>query len=329
MQIRILSRSDVEQALTMPATIEGMKQAFGLLSAGKTEAPLRSRVQVPEQEGVLLTMPASVPEEGSLAVKLVSVFGKNRERGIPLIHAVVMAMHPETGIPQALMDGEALTATRTGAGAGAAADLLAHPEAESVAILGSGVQARAQLEAMCAVRTIRKVRVFSPNPEHVRSFVEKLRGRSPIPKDVEVVPSSAEAVRGADIVCTSTTSTTPVIAFHDLKPGCHVSGVGSFRPDMQEIDSETIRHGLVVVDARESALAETGDLVVPIAQGVIQSDHIHAEIGEIVNGVKTGRTSPEQLTVFKSCGVAVQDAVAARIVLDCAVRNGLGTLVEL
>ncbi|HIF67814.1 MAG TPA: ornithine cyclodeaminase family protein [Candidatus Lambdaproteobacteria bacterium] len=329
MQLRILSRSDVEQALPMAEAIAGMKRAFGLLSTGQTEAPLRSRVQVPEQEGVLLTMPASVPGEGSLAVKLVSVFGKNRERSIPLIHAVVLVLHPETGVPQALLDGEALTATRTGAGAGAAAALLARPDAESVAILGSGVQARAQLEAMCAVRAIRKVRVFSPNPEHVRAFVEEMRGRSPIPEEVSAVDSSTEAVRDADIVCTSTTSTTPVINFNDLKPGCHVSGVGSFRPDMQEIDNETIRNGLVVVDARESALAETGDLVIPIAQGVIQPDHIHAEIGEIVNQTKAGRTTAEQLTVFKSCGVAVQDAVAARIVLDCAERDGLGTLVEL
>ena len=329
MQIRILSRSDVEQALPMAEAIEGMKRAFGLLSAGQTEAPLRSRVQVPEQEGVLLTMPASVPEEGSLVVKLVSVFEKNHERGIPLIHAVVLAMHPETGIPQALMDGEALTATRTGAGAGAAADLLARPDAESVAILGSGVQARAQLEAMCAVRTIRKVRVFSPNPEHIRAFVEEMRGRTPIPEEVSAVNSSAEAVQDADIVCTATTSTTPVINFRDLKPGCHVSGVGSFRPDMQEIDGETIRNSLVVVDARESALAETGDLVIPIEQGLIQSDHIHAETGELVNGTKPGRTTPEQITGFKSCGVAVQDAVAARIVLDRAELAGLGTLVEL
>ncbi len=290
MKIRILSSDDVRNALPMQEAIAGMKLAFSRLSSGQVEMPLRSRVPVTEQDGVLLTMPAALPEDGELAVKLVSVFGKNPARGLPLIHAAVIALDINTGQIKALMDGEVLTAVRTGAAVGSATDVLAPEDASTVAIIGSSKLARSQLEAVCNVRNIEN---------------------------------------NADIVCTATTSTTPVIVFENLKQGVHVNAVGSFKPEMQEIDAETIINALVVADSRESVLAEAGDLVIPINQGLITPDHIHAEIGEVINGTKTGRSSAEQLTFFKSCGVAVQDAVSAGIVMKNSERENLGTIANL
>ena len=329
MKIRILSCDDVRQALPMKAAIEESKRAFSRLSSGRVEMPLRSRVHVPEQDGVLLTMPAALLDDGEMVVKLVTVFGKNPARGLPLIHAVVLVLNAENGQILSLMDGDVLTAVRTGAGVGVATDLLAPPEANSVAIIGSGKQAVAQLDAVCSVRDIQQAWVYSPNQEHAQSFAEKMSGVGPVPKNVKAVSSSAKALKDADIVCTATTSTTPVISFEHLKPGAHVNAVGSFQPTMQEIDSETICNALVVVDSRESALIETGDIVTPLKQGLITPEHIHAEIGEIINGIKSGRSTQDQLTFFKSCGVAVQDAVTAAIALKNAERENLGTLANL
>ena len=329
MKIRILSCDDVRQALPMKAAIEESKRAFSRLSSGRVEMPLRSRLHVPEQDGVLLTMPAALLDDGEMVVKLVTVFGKNPARGLPLIHAVVLVLNAENGQILSLMDGDVLTAVRTGAGVGVATDLLAPPEANSVAIIGSGKQAVAQLDAVCSVRDIQQAWVYSPNQEHAQSFAKKMSGVGPVPKNVKAVSSSAKALKDADIVCTATTSTTPVISFEHLKPGAHVNAVGSFQPTMQEIDSETICNALVVVDSRESALIETGDIVTPLKQGLITPEHIHAEIGEIINGIKSGRSTQDQLTFFKSCGVAVQDAVTAAIALKNAERENLGTLANL
>ncbi|MBS1254831.1 MAG: Delta(1)-pyrroline-2-carboxylate reductase [Deltaproteobacteria bacterium] len=329
MKIRILSSDDVRNALPMQEAIAGMKLAFSRLSSGQVEMPLRSRVPVTEQDGVLLTMPAALPEDGELAVKLVSVFGKNPARGLPLIHAAVIALDINTGQIKALMDGEVLTAVRTGAAVGSATDVLAPEDASTVAIIGSSKLARSQLEAVCNVRNIEQAWVFSPNPEHAQTCAEEMSGIGPIPDDVQAVSSSEAAVNNADIVCTATTSTTPVIVFENLKQGVHVNAVGSFKPEMQEIDAETIINALVVADSRESVLAEAGDLVIPINQGLITPDHIHAEIGEVINGTKTGRSSAEQLTFFKSCGVAVQDAVSAGIVMKNSERENLGTIANL
>lgn len=329
MKIRILSCDDVRQALPMQTAIVETKRAYSRLSSGRVDMPLRSRVHIPEQDGVLLTMPAALLDDGEMAVKLVTVFGKNPARGFPLIHAVVLVLDAENGQILSLMDGEVLTAVRTGAGVGAATDLLAPPEANTVAIIGSGKQAASQLDAVCTVRKIQQAWVYSPNPEHVQRFAESMSGVGPIPKDVRAVSSSAKALKDADIVCTATTSTTPVISFEHLKKGAHVNAVGSFQPTMQEIDSETIRNALVVVDSRESALVETGDIVTPLKQGLITAEHIHAEIGEIINSTKSGRSSQNQLTFFKSCGVAVQDAVTAVIALKNAERENLGTIANL
>ena len=237
MKIRILSSDDVRKALPMREAISGMKRAFSRLSSGMVEMPLRSRVPVTEQDGMLLTMPAALQEDGELAVKLVTVFGKNPSRGLPLIHAAVIALDINNGQIKALMDGEVLTTVRTGAGVGAATDILAREDASTVAIIGSSKLAQSQIEAVCTVRSIEQVRVFSPNPEHAHQCAEIMSGKGAVPDDIRAVQSSRKAIKNADIVCTATTSTTPVIAFKNLKKGVHINAVGAFKPEMQEIDS--------------------------------------------------------------------------------------------
>lgn len=329
MKLLILTQEDVRRALPMANAIEGMKLAFAQLSAGGAAVPQRTQLPVAQHDGVSIFMPAYLAKSEALTVKIVSVFPENVERGLPSIHGIVVALDPRTGKPVALLEGGALTAIRTGAGSGAATDILARKDASVAAIIGSGVQARTQLEAVCTARSITKVRVYSPHTAHARTFAEEMAGRAPIPHDVEVSDSADDAVRGADIVCTATSSSTPVFSGSALAPGCHINAVGSFRTDMQEVDVETVRKSLVVVDSREAAREEAGDLMVPIEQGLLTFDHIHAELGEIVLGRRPGRTGAEQITFFKSVGVAVQDAIAARITLDNARRQGLGATIAL
>lgn len=325
MSLRVLSASDVRQALPMSEAIQGMKQAFAQLSAGQAQMPLRSRIQ--NQHGTLLLMPVYLEQADSLAMKLVTVFPHNRN--LPIVQAMVMVVNPHTGAIEALLEGSTLTAIRTGAGAGAATDLLARRDSHIVAIIGSGVQARTQLEAVCHVRPIEQVYVYSPNRDHVERFAHDLRGCSPIPENIIIAESANEAVQQADIVCTATTSSTPCFDGIVLKTGAHVNAVGSYMPTMQEVDSYTVSNALVVVDSCQSVLAEAGDLVIPLERGEITLDHLHAELGEIVAGTKQGRTHSSQLTYFKSCGVAVQDAIAATLALKNAERLGLGQVIPL
>ena len=329
MKLLILSANEVVAALPMGEAIEGMKTAFAQLSAGKATVPLRSHVDVPSHDGVSLVMPAYLQETGELAVKLVSVFPNNLKHGLPVINGLVLALDVMTGMPLALMDGGTITAIRTGAASGAATDLLASTKARTVAILGSGVQARTQLEAVCTVRDIRRVWVYSPNPTHAERLAQEMAGRGRIPATINIAHTAGQAVRDADIICTATSSRTPVFASKDLKSGAHINAVGAFRTDTRELDTETVRRALVVVDERTAMWAEAGDLVMPIQAGEITESHIHAELGEIVSGQKPGRTSPEQITLFKSVGNAVQDAVSTGIVLRNAAAKQLGTYVNL
>ena len=328
-ELRILSAKEVRQALPMAEAIAGMKDAFAQLSAGLATVPLRNRIDVPAHRGISLFMPAYLSESDDLAVKIVSVYPENVKRGEPVINAAVVVLDAENGRPVALLEGGALTAIRTGAASGAATDLLARPDAKVVAIFGSGVQARTQLEAVCTVRAITSARVYSLDVAQAEEFARTLADRDPFPESIEVVHSPTDAVVGADIICTATTSTKPVFDGRELEPGTHVNAIGAFTPEMQEVDVETVRRSLVVVDSREAVMEEAGDLLIPLAAGEIDEDHIYAELGEIVNGYKLGRANPEQITYFKSVGVAVQDAVAGRIALKNAISRNLGSVISL
>jgi ornithine cyclodeaminase/alanine dehydrogenase-like protein (mu-crystallin family) len=319
MKIRVLAAADVRAALPMPMAIEAMKSAFGQFSSGDATVPLRGRLHT--DKGVTLLMPAFLRRSRNLAVKVVSVFGDNPSLGLPTVSALVLVLDAETGIARAVMEGDSLTALRTGAAGGLAADLLARSDASTAALFGAGVQGRAQLTAVCAVRSIRRVMVFDPSPEAAARLVKEI-GTWPNAPQARVAVSSAEAVRQADIVMTATTATSPVFDGNDLQPGTHITGVGSFTPEMQEIDASVVRRAYVVVDAREAAMAEAGDLIKAEAS-------IDAELGEIVNGDRPGRQNDEQITFFKSVGMAAQDAVAAAAVLAAAEDQGLGIVADL
>ncbi len=325
----ILNANEVRQALPMAECIAAMKQAYAALSAGAAEVPLRTRLSVKPHEGMSILMPAFVDEkEGqALAIKIVSFFTKNPARGLPLIHAIVLVFDPQTGAIEAILEGGSLTAIRTGAGCGAATDILARPDAKTLAIFGAGVQARTQLEAACEVRRIETALVYSPHPEQVDRFIAEMAGRGRIPKDLRPAISPQEAVANADIVSAATTSHTPVFEDVDLKPGAHVNAAGTHTAEGIEIPLETITRSRITVDSRSATPVESGEIAIPLQKNLIKETDI-AEIGEVILGKASGRTSPEQITFFKSVGVAVQDAMAGRLAVANARKLGLGTEVE-
>ena len=322
----ILNSEDVRKALPMKAVIDAMKLAYASLSCGKANVPLRTRLAMPLHDAVSIFMPAYVQtdETEALAIKVVSIFPNNTALGLPLIQAGVLALDPQTGSIIALLEGSTVTAIRTGAGSGAAIDILARQDSQVVAVFGAGAQGRTQLEAACTVRNISKVWVFDADRQRAEIFVKEMAGKGPIPQDVRVASTSQEAVSEADIICAATTSTTPVFMDQDVKPGTHISAIGSYTPEMQEIPAETILRAKVIVDSRSAVLAESGDLLKPIKDGLFNESHVFAELGEIVLGQKPGRQSNEEITYFKSVGVAVQDTMAAQLALKNAQIFNLG-----
>ena len=319
MQIRILSASDVKAALPMPKAIEVMKSVFGQLSAGQVTMPLRG--QLLTDTGVTLLMPAYLQQSQEMGVKIISIYNNNPALDLPVVTATTLVLDPQTGLPKAFMDGNSLTAIRTGAGGGLAADLLARPDAKRAALFGAGVQARAQLQAVMAVRTITQVNLISRTLASAQTLAGEIATWPNAPA-VTIASTPLQAIQDVDIVLAATTSSTPLFGGNHLKSGTHVTGVGSFTPQMQEVDAATVHRARIVVDSREACLAEAGDLIIPNAT-------IDAELGEIVNGLKPGRQSNNEITFFKSVGVAVQDAAAAAAVLAEAAARGLGTVVEL
>jgi alanine dehydrogenase len=321
--IHILSREDVRQALPMGRAVAAMKAAFAQLSTGQAEVPLRVALDVPRHNGVTLFMPAYLAADDQMAVKIVSVFNDNPAQGLPLIHALVVVVDAKTGAPAAMMDGTYLTALRTGAASGAATDLLARQDACTVAIFGTGAQGRTQLEAVCAVRAIEEAWVYDVDPQRAAAYAEEMGRVLSFP--IRVADTPAEAVRQADVICTATTASSPVFDDADVHPGTHINAIGAYTPQMQEVPVETVLRAKVVIDHHEASLAEAGDLLIPLQQGLMTEDHIYAELGEIAAGNKPGRVSPEEITLFKSVGVAVQDVAAAGAVLEAARRLDLGT----
>ncbi len=322
----ILSGDDVQRALPMTEAIAAMRTAFLQLAAGAVQMPIRSHIGIAEHDGTALFMPSYASCLGYVGVKVVNVFGANPP-GLPRIHALVCLFDSVTGVPRAVLDGTSLTALRTGAASGLATDLLARPNASTVAILGAGVQGRTQLEAVLAVRSIRHVRIYDRLPAAAQAFATEMNARFAV--ETQVVSTPRAAVTGADIVCVATTSLTPVFGDADISPGTHINAVGSYKPDVQEVPGETVRRAMVIVDQRESALAETGDLIIPIEQGLIAETDIHAELGEVLVGKAVGRTSHTCVTLFKSVGLAIQDLAAATFALERAEAQGLGVTVPM
>lgn len=319
MKIRILASNDVRSALPMSEAIEAVKNAFGQFSAGRATMPLRSSLST--EKGVTLLMPAYLRQTKSLTIKIVSVYERNAEAGLPTVTAMVMALDPLTGMPRALMDGTSLTAIRTGAAGGLAADLLARQDAKKVTLFGAGVQGRAQLLGVLAVRKIDEVFIISRHKESAQKLAREMQPW-PNPPIIRVQPPLKDAIQSADIIVTATTSKTPLFDGNDLKPGTHITAIGAFTPDMQEIDEATIARARIIVDSREACMAEAGDLIKTNA-------HIDEELGDIINGQRPGRQNQKEITLFKTVGLAVQDAAAAAVILKRAEKLGLGSLIEM
>ena len=319
MSIRILTATDVKASLSMEGAMEAMRSAFRQLSAGRVSMPLRSRVETPG--GVSLIMSAYLHQSHELGVKVVSIYDENPQKGLPRVTATALVLNPQTGQPKAFMDAESLTALRTGAAGGLAVDILARRNAETIALFGTGIQGRAQLRAVLKVRPIKRVSLFDTGSGSAQRLAAEMTSWADAP-EVSVTESRAEAVKAADIVIAATNSYTPVFNGQDLRPGTHVTGVGSFTPDMQEIDSFTLRRAKVFVDSRQACLAEAGDIIMGRAE-------IQAELGEVLNGSQPGRQAEDDITFFKSVGLAVQDAAVAGLILEKAEQRGLGKVFEL
>ena len=326
----ILNGDDVRRVLPMNEAIRAMKHAYASLSDGMALVPLRTWLPIPNSDALSLFMPAYVhtSEDQALAIKAVSLFPTNPARGLAYIQAAVLVFDTGTGQAQALLEGSSLTTIRTGAASGAGIEVLSRTDGRVAAIFGAGAQGRTQLEAACTARNVETVYIFDPNRDKAGALAEEMRGRGNIPQDVRVASTPREAVANADIICTATTSTKPVFDDADLKAGTHISAVGSYTPDMQEVPAETVARAKVVVDSYSASLEEAGDILQPMRAGLFDESHIHAELGEIVLGRKPGRESDEEITCFKSVGIAVQDALAAKVALDNARKMNIGSEVE-
>jgi ornithine cyclodeaminase/alanine dehydrogenase-like protein (mu-crystallin family) len=331
MDVLVLDGEAVAKLLPMRECIPVMRDALAALARGDALVPLRTVMRVPGVGGFLGVMPGYISphegKEGALGMKAVSVFPGNAQRGIDTHQGAVLLFEADTGRLSALMDGAAVTAIRTAAVSGVATDLLSRRDADELAILGAGVQARTHMEAIATVRPLRRVRIWSRNPEHAAALTSELRPRFEFP--VEAAASAEAAVRGADIVATVTASPEPILQRAWLKEGVHINAVGSSIPTSREIDTATMAAARLFVDRRESALAEAGDLLFPMREGAVTGDHIQAELGEVIIGKNPGRRSPSELTLFKSLGLAVEDVASAAYIADRARDTGTGQKVKM
>lgn len=325
----LLSRTDVQSVLTMDECIVAVERAFAELAHGRAEMPQRTAIRVEEHGGLLLAMPAFIGgDESALGVKAVTVYpGNPGKHDLPTTLGTLLLCDPATGAAIAVMDAGFLTAMRTGAASAVATKHLARADARSCVVFGAGVQARRQLEGVHRVRSLKRVSVLDVDGNARDRFAKEMSEALGV---VIVATRDAErAVRDADVVITATSSAEPVFDGSWLRPGAHVNNIGSHSPGARELDTTTILRSKFVADLREANLAEAGDILIPIREGSVTEDHIHASLGEIIVGLKPGRESPEEITVFKSCGLAIQDMATALAVYRAARKRGIGMEVEL
>ena len=331
-RFRILTESDVKSVLTMDDLIETMASALKSFSTKRVEQPVRAVLSVAGNSAFFGTMPAYVragDASAALGAKLVTVFEQNHAKGLPSHLASILLLDPETGALKALLDGRYITEARTAAVSAVSSRLLARKNAKSLAIIGSGVQARSHLEALSRVHTLKQVTVWSPNKAHREKFVANCAVSDPQIPEISAVDHPGEAVVGADVVVLVTSSPEPVIENGWIKPGAHVISVGACRPNQREIDPALTARAKFFVDSRDAALIESGDLVMGIQEGRFGPDHVAGELGQLVAGTVEARTSDTQITIFKSLGMAVEDVMAADLAYRRAVGKGLGKEFEL
>ncbi|MFQ5829097.1 MAG: ornithine cyclodeaminase family protein [Candidatus Methylomirabilia bacterium] len=322
----VLSRRDLERLLSPAGVIAALESAFREYAGGSCRMLPRQALTVPP-DGHFLVMTSALLESRALGTKLITVQGKNRERGLPTIFASYLLLDLETGAPLALMEAGFLTGIRTGAASALAARFLARPDSRRVTCFGAGLQAGFQLRCLTTVLPVKHVLVVGRAEKRAREFAEAMAGEIGIP--VERALSAREAVEKADVVTCATTSPTPVFDGRDLRPGTHVDAVGSFRPETREVDTETVKRARVAVDTYAGAWDEAGDLLIPVGEAAIERDHVGAELAELVTRKKSGRSTPDEITLYKSVGFAFADAATARLAYDRARDAGAGQDVSL
>ena len=324
--MRLLNREDIKKVFTISDAVSCGKEAFQMISEGTCDMPLRTNIQVPQYQGSLLFMPAYSQSINVAVLKMIGIFPRNIARGLPTAPAQLLLVDGTTGMVTAILDGTCVTQLRTGGASGAAFDLLAKKDCRIGAIIGAGGQAPTQLAAMLAVRQLEEVRVFDRNYERARSFAEKTQSALAGGTKIFAAESADSAVEDADLIITLTTSTTPVFDGKKVKPGATVSCVGSYQPHMQEIDPVLLqRTSKIYFDCRDAVLSEAGDIMIPLKKGIITSSAFTGELGEVICGDIAGRESDDEIIVFETVGVAVQDLTAAKRIFENAVAAGVGT----
>jgi ornithine cyclodeaminase/alanine dehydrogenase len=323
----VLSKKQVQALIDIDELIATLERAHVQYSAGKAVMPVRLVVPLPQIQGRITSMPGFLSDDKALAMKVVTYFQENPKRDLPSILGTILLFSSETGKMLAVMDGSYITAIRTACVSGAATKALANPDTPVLGILGAGVQARTHIQALSRVRKFQRIKIYSPSGTSAAAIKRELEPPTGIP--IEVASSAAEALRNADLVVTATTAKTPIVSPELLKPGAHINAVGSHRPDLRELDGATVARAKLVVDSREAMMAECGDILLAIEEKAIGKDHIHAEIGEVLAGKKSSRSNPEEITIYKSVGIAIQDVATANLVYRKAVEHRVGTNIEI
>jgi ornithine cyclodeaminase/alanine dehydrogenase len=322
----ILNRNDVISVLQMQDCMDVVEKAFAELANGTAVLPLRTGIKPPD--GISLYMPAYLKEMGALACKVVTVYKDNPvKHNLPTTIGKVLLQDINTGDVICIMDGGYLTAVRTGAASGVATKYLAREDKNQVAgIFGAGVQAKMQLWAVATARDIGKAIIYDISDDAMSKFISEMSAKL----NIGIVKAkSPEEVLQADIICTASSSATPLFDGKLVKDGTHINGIGSHSPGARELDTEIIRRSLFIGDSREACFSEAGDIMIPISEGAIKESHFYAELGEIITGKKKGRVNSAAITLFKSNGLAIQDVAAAKIVYEKALAKGIGVKVEI
>lgn len=326
MPMRIIKAGEIRQHYSMEKAIDAMQRAFSSLSAGDSFVPVRHVFKIPSGKLLMLFKPAYVEKENRITVKFLTQREKSNISGIPLIQGVVMVMDSVTGEILSILDGEYFTALRTGAASGLATRFFARKDAKVLALFGCGAQGMTQLEAVVCEREIKKVYVFDKNKNRAFRFIEVMQEKL---KPELLFCSDTSFLSEADIICTATNSTEPLFRKEEVKRGVHINAIGSFQPHMQELAPLLIRDAKVYVDQKEPCLKESGDLIKPIAEGIISENHIAGEIGEFCLNKIPGRESEDEITIFKSVGVAIQDYAVASDIYNSSLKNGFGLEINL
>jgi ornithine cyclodeaminase/alanine dehydrogenase-like protein (mu-crystallin family) len=327
MKILVLSHTEVLELLPIKECIGVMREALTALAAGKAYQPLRTIIRPPDAQGVMGLMPAYMSgDRAAFGLKAICVFPGNPAKGMDSHQGAVLLFSAETGELLAMMNASAITAIRTAAVSGVATDLLARVGVCSLAMIGSGVQARSHLVAMSEVRSIKRCCIASRHFEHAQNFAQEMRSNFSFA--LEPVETVEEALKGADLIVTTTTAVEPIVRREWISAGAHLNLVGSSTPNTREVDSETMAAASLFVDRRESTINEAGDYLLAAREGLIGPDHIRAEIGEVLKGDKPGRTSSQEITLFKSLGIATEDLFAGEYLYRRAMEKNVGTWVE-